>query len=687
METVFTVFRKELQETLRDRRTLLIMIVVPILLYPVMFIAFEQLALFGARQVASEPAHVGVAGDVDEDLIGFLADVPHLRVSRAPAAAPGRIRDTEIHALAVVRRELGADASSSVTIYYDEADSRSTRARRVLANALDEWAEHRLEQRLSDLGLPASFARPLIVNDSSIAGPADRGGYWLGRFLPLLLVMITLLGAFYPAIDLAAGEKERGTLETLLTTPTPPGRILAGKFLTVSVIGVFAAGLNLASMLFTLRAGLFQSVGQLGMEVVLPARSVFLIFGALIPLSVLFAGLFLGVAVRAHSFKEAQNTLTPIYIVVILPAMLPMVPGIDFGPMLALVPIAGVSLLFRDLMGGGAPLLPAALALISTAAYAAAALAFAAHAFGREDVLFGADAAAPPGKSGWAAFIERLGEREGRRPGLLPAFGLVVGVGALYFYVGRTLQLAFGLEGVLTGILASQWLLMFLPAAAFIALGGFDARASLSLTGPSGRQLLAALLIIAGGIPVGWAIVRLQMHFLPVPEDLLRGLEQLLTARTARQVLVLLVVVAVTPAICEEMVFRGVLLGGMRDRLSPAAAIGLNAVVFGAFHLSYESALRFLPTAWLGLLIAWVVWRTGSIWTGVAMHFANNATLVLLMASPAALAWLGGPAGEVRVEILLAAGGALAAGLLLLRASHPNSATAPDAAGREASRP
>jgi membrane protease YdiL (CAAX protease family) len=139
--------------------------------------------------------------------------------------------------------------------------------------------------------------------------------------------------------------------------------------------------------------------------------------------------------------------------------------------------------------------------------------------------------------------------------------------------------------------------------------------------------------VVTGALPLVWLIGWLQSFVLPIPWDLLEGLEELMTAGDARRLVWLLLLLAVTPALCEEVVFRGVLLGGTRT-LDPWRMILLNGVVFGAFHLSFETVIRFLPTATLGALIAWAVWRTGSIWVGALMHFANNATLVVLTSTP-----------------------------------------------------
>jgi sodium transport system permease protein len=133
-----------------------------------------------------------------------------------------------------------------------------------------------------------------------------------------------------------------------------------------------------------------------------------------------------------------------------------------------------------------------------------------------------------------------------------------------------------------------------------------------------------------------------QTFFLPIPWELLEGLEKLVTAETPGRLAWLLLLLAVTPAFCEEIVFRGVLLGGTRT-LAPWRVVLLNGLVFGAFHLSFETAIRFLPTAWLGIVISWAVLRTGSIWVGSLMHLLNNGTIVLLASLPALQALISDP--------------------------------------------
>jgi sodium transport system permease protein len=628
-----TVVGKELRETLRDRRTLIIMVVVPVLLYPLMLVLIEQIALFGRRTLEADAVQVAVVGAAP-DAFRFIDGHPDIRAIQADAPPMRDLRAGAVDAVLVFPPgEWSETGTNRLELHYDGARERSGYARGLLQRRLGEWAGMMTAERLRVQGLPDSFAEPLAVDEASIATAQDVGGYMLGRFLPLILILMTVLGAFYPSIDLAAGEKERGTLEALLTAPVPADHLVLGKFITAALMGLTAATLNLASMLLTFQSGLVGFGDTVDIQFQLPARSALLIFAVLALLAVLFSALFLGIAVRSHSFKEAQNSLTPVYILSLVPAMLPMMPGTVFTTGFALMPVAGVGFLFRELMSGTAPPGPSVIAIAATAFYAALALVFAARAFGREDVLFGTGAASAEGSGGWW----RRRPAGGAVPGPGTALGLAAAAALLFFYFGRPLALRLG-EG---GIMLSQWLFLAAPALLLVLRGRYDARRTLALRRPTGRAVAAALLIGAGGMPIGILIGWLQGFVIELPMEFLEAMRQFMTADSPGRVLWLLLVVAVTPAICEELVFRGVLLHSFASRMPAWGAIAASALVFGAFHLSTETVIRFLPTLWLGLLFGYVAWHSRSIVTSMLMHLVNNGAVVLLLASPALQARFG----------------------------------------------
>ncbi|MDP2958310.1 MAG: type II CAAX endopeptidase family protein [Longimicrobiales bacterium] len=221
-----------------------------------------------------------------------------------------------------------------------------------------------------------------------------------------------------------------------------------------------------------------------------------------------------------------------------------------------------------------------------------------------------------------------------RVPQPTAAVFFVAGVAVLFVSGGSALGLWLD-EGWLP---AAEWLFVFLPAIAFVRLGGYDLGDTLSLRRPTARGLAGAVLLGIGATPVAWAIGWAQGLVAPPPPGFVEAMVALATAHTPGRLAWLLFAVAVTPAICEEVVFRGVLLSATR-RLETWRVLALNGVVFGAFHFSFQTSIRFLPTAWLGIVIAWAVLRTGSIWAGVLMHLLNNGTIVLLASAPA-LSWL-----------------------------------------------
>jgi sodium transport system permease protein len=627
LSTIRTIMVKELREILRDRRTLLLMIGVPVFLYPALFVLMEQVMLFGQGNLTEQSPRVAVHQAAGVDATLPQPDSGGVEIVQLQGASAELVRSGRFDAVLVIDSVGPAQARTlDVQLFYDASREQSVRAESLVREELEALSETILAARLESFGLPSEFARPIAVRDTSIATPRGLGGAALGRILPMILVLMTVLGAFHPAIDIAAGERERRTLEPLLTTSAPAGAIIIGKYLAVALIAFTAAALNLASMLLTLNAGIFQFANELGLEFDLPISAIAITLALLSLLALLFSALFLGIAVQAQSFREAQTMLTPVYLVSFLPAIVTMAPGIEFSEGLALIPIAGVALLFRALMTGDAVGLEGFIAVAVTIAYAALALSFAARSFAREDVLIGDDEDAEVGAEKRFPWWNRDGS-----PVPSPATAMLFAglIGALFFYVGSS----FARWGE-WGVLASQWLLLLLPAALFLRSGRFKWREALAIRPAPPVAFLAGALIILGGLPIGWVIAWVQTFFIDLPEEMLAGLQVLLTADDAGRVAWLLFLVALTPALCEEIVFRGILLQGFLRRTSMHLAIFASSAVFGLFHLSFETVIRLLPTMFLGLLLAIVAARTASIFPSMLMHFVNNATAVLLISRP-----------------------------------------------------
>jgi sodium transport system permease protein len=195
---------------------------------------------------------------------------------------------------------------------------------------------------------------------------------------------------------------------------------------------------------------------------------------------------------------------------------------------------------------------------------------------------------------------------------------------------GVALQLFFGE----IGLVIAQLLLLLLPVLLVVRLGRFDARKTLSLESPPPGSVLGGILFLLGGLQVALVLAWLQSLVMPVPVEYLETMSDLLSADSVRRFVWLLFLAAMVPAVAEEALFRGVVLSSLRSRLPTAAAVVITGTVFGLFHLTPETAFRFLPTAWLGMLLSWVVVLSGSLPLAMLLHFLNNAAVLALSTIP-----------------------------------------------------
>jgi sodium transport system permease protein len=612
---LWIVYRKELCETLRDRRTLIVMVVLPVVLYPLVGVFLTEWVGAEQKSRLERPTQVAIEGPPWPALERALLKTGQIKIQRG--ATERAVRDGAVDAVLKVppgyQAQLDGDGTVALTLEYDETRDRSALARDRLRAATGDLAREIRSARLQARTLPRGFLEPLRTEEHSSATPRDVRAHLMSGFLPFLVTLMVLLGAFYPAIDLTAGEKERGTLETLLAAPVPRTSLLGGKFLVVATVAMVTGMLNLGSVGLTFVLGFGRALRAVGITSVVPWSTVALTAAAMVPASLFFAALMVAVASLARSFKEAQNLLTPVYMVCIVPAAVAEMPGINLTPWTALVPVANVALLTRDIIGGRIEVWPLVLVLLSTAVYAVITLQIAARIYSGERLLFAAlDRPATATRS-----VRRYA------PNPAEAALLLLVIVALILILGQAVQA----KHFILGILVTEWVLIGLPVLILLRLGSLDHRQALGLLRPGFPALLGAVLAgLSGWYLVGVLVESLQQRVLPMPKEMIDEMRRLLFA-TDRSVLVDLLALALSPAICEELLFRGVLLRASWPALKMPAAIALNGILFGLFHVSIY---RFLPTCLLGMVLAFIVLRSGSIFAGMTFHFVNNASALLV---------------------------------------------------------
>ncbi len=727
---VRTIFGREIRDQVRDRRTLFMIFVLPLLLYPILGISMSKYAevfqeqtrtvvLLGASHLDGPAAAQAGDGPIAAGPLGLLdpsgeafnpllfdgpGDAARLKVVRVPEGSewsdPGARRELLRQGRADAVVEIPADLGtrlrdlgrSQIPIYYNSADEKSQVTFLRVDRLLERWRELIVEQRRQDEGKPEGYTEPVRAEAKDVATVAESGGSVWARVFPFLLVMMALTGAFYPAVDLCAGEKERGTMETLLISPATRGEIVAGKFLTVLVVSMVTALLNLASMALT---GLQLTRGLRG--VADPARraasaaavlappsisSLLWMVVLLLPLAAFFSALCLALAVMARSMKEGQYYMTPMYLVAIPLVFLTIAPGIVLTPFTSLIPITGLGLLLKTLMLGDyatarAFALPV---LLPLGLYAWLALRWAVEQFRSESVLFRESERFD--LAGWVRHVIRDRQSLPSPGQSLLCFALML-VAAWYLMPLMGMS-AWGLLVLQVGVVLTP------PVLLALALTTHPVR-TLRLAPAAPRFLVAGAALAITINPLVAELRRGVEALFPTPEairSVLEGLQALIPDLGTA-----ILLLALAPAICEEVAFRGFILSGLVRGGRRWSAIVQSALLFGFMHVLLSLFQQLFNATLLGLVLGLLAVLSRSLLPGIVFHFLNNALAVLsgTIATedawrPLARALYRDPARTLYHGYWVIAGGLATAALLvwLVRSGSSRSEAEPS---READRP
>lgn len=358
---IFTVFKKELRDTLRDRRTVMMMIVIPTLVFPMIMSIFMSVSESFQKKAAEKKVKIGLvsnqAGSLEADLlkvpeslgkkefIPFTDTVSLIRAIRMDSIQVGIYIPNNAEQLKSAMQPI------SVTVFHDGTDlGMKERADAYVTYVQENWKK----QRYAELKIDEAKITPFILEHSNVASSKEMIGKLAGGFLPYLFIAFGFMGCMFPAIDLFTGEKERATIETLLTTPVPRWKILFGKMGVVVLSGLLAATFNLLGIYLSIEVlnlvkdpVLLQAIKD-----ILSPTFIIMLYALLIPLITFFAGIMIPIAVRAKSFKEAQSIISPLNLLIILPAMVGFFPGVELNEITALIPVVNIVLATKELIAG-----------------------------------------------------------------------------------------------------------------------------------------------------------------------------------------------------------------------------------------------------------------------------------------------------------------------------------------------
>ncbi len=397
-----TVFLKELKDSLRDRRALISMIIIPSVVMPALMFGLGMASMKAFKKLGAEHATVMlIGGDHSPALRKVLEASTKLRLKTATGDYAAQIAAKQTHAAVEIPagfdEALGRGEKTQVKIYHHQGDVRSAAATGEIDRLLREYREKVVQNTLATYKVPPIAIRPFDLARENVAPAEKVGGSLIGGVVPYVLILLCFVGAMYPAMDLTAGEKERGTLETILCSPLARVDLVLGKFLMVLTASLTTVACSLTSFGLSALFGGGYLWGKMGggksaqaqeLTLAISSAGVLGVFAMVLPLAVLFAAILFTVSLFAKTYKEAQTYTSPMVILVLLPAMGALLPGIELNAKLALVPILNVALVSKEMVSGNFPWAFIALIFLSTTAYAAAALALAVRMFNREDVIF-----------------------------------------------------------------------------------------------------------------------------------------------------------------------------------------------------------------------------------------------------------------------------------------------------------
>lgn len=618
------IFKKEMIDILRDKKTIFMMIILPLLLYPILMVGASSIMSMSINKMEQTTVNIAFNNNPSDNLINILnktneddeAKVNIIKVDDYKEALDNETLDAYV--------EINENNDiQSYKIYTNSSKNNSYTAEKRIKEALDKYKEEIVEMNLAQEGLDAQKTlEPITYETLDIAKNEEIAGNILGQILPFILIIGVLLGSIYPAIDVMAGEKERGTLETLFTLPISNLELVMGKYMAVSFCAVVTAFLNIISILIsigfmTLTAGIANEMGIPKFDftqMIFPGIITMICIGLF---AMVVSAISMCVCSLAKSFKDAQNYITPVMLIIMIPSYVSMIPNIELDGFTSTIPVVNISLLIKSVLSFKFDLNLIAIVFVSNFAFMILSVLLLSKMFNSEEILFGNNRS--------FSFLEKRSNiKKGTMPtisdgAILYAVGLV-----LLIYVGSLVQLKFKMAG----LAITQVMIICLPFL-FAYYIKTDFKKTFSLQKVNLKQILGGILIWMGGFVLINLITQITLYLFPQNMEVA---EALTDAIIIKDNLVLnLAIVALMPAICEEIFFRGFIFTSFKGKSSSKIAIITSGILFGFMHMDF---LRIIPTSILGIIFAYTVYKSESIFIAMILHFINNSIAVLVSHYP-----------------------------------------------------
>jgi sodium transport system permease protein len=645
---VWLLVRHELRMLLRDRRTVLLSVVLPLAVMPAMIFGMKLTGERRAQKHEQTVYRYALAGSYADTLRTIIAwgrerlaapdtgaSSTRFRTEELPAADPDAgLRAGDLHFYIEALSGAEADSAAAVaalqndstgvedkadsvvsvtstrypgvptiTIYYrgnrDDSNTGYRGMQRFLTAARKAGREAALRLR----GLPLEPAAILPVDSTDVATRAQVTGSFLGRFMTVILVFLMMSGGSVAAMDSIAGEKERGSLETLLTTSVRRFEIIVAKQLAILTVALVIVLIQVANLWGYVSLRLIELPENLAVH--LPPAALFLLLVLYIPVASAISSLLLMISAYAKSYKETQWYYMPAFFGLAFLALAAVLPGIPLRSFVAVVPVANVSVAVRDLMVGSYDWLMMGVTCLSMAAAAGLLMRISTRMLSMERLITASE----------ADEADLLGG-----PALFPKRALIwfMGMWAAMLILSTNVPALMKFEGQ---YLFNMFVLFLGVPLLIIRIYRLDIRTALALRPVKPVVWPAVLLMIPAQHFAGAGVFFLANRLFPVPEKLLEEFVRFFVPADYPfwQVLLML---SVVPGIVEELSFRGVLLYGLHRRYHPVVVALVVGGMFGLFH---TSLFRIIPTAFMGVVLTGLALLTGSAFPCMLLHAGSNA--------------------------------------------------------------
>lgn len=371
---IFAVFRRELLDIVRDRRALWSSVLISVLALPLLmgFVSF-----FLGRSIERSRSEATTVAVVPALAAPYQSAVQKAGLRLVELANESQVRDAVLKQSASTGLLVSGD-QLSFRVLVESTNPGSSRAASKLQTALNEVKAALVLARLQSVGLDATALQPIQVTKESLTTEKTMGGFILGSIAGYLVILSMFSRVLGISISVTVGEKQRGTMESLVASPAPRAALAIGKALTCSGMALFSGLLSVGSLLLTSSTKSLQIEGvpSLVGEIPLDLRGYVLLFTVLVCLSVFAGTLVLSIASAARSSKEAQTYLSPLLMLSFFPALLGGLPGMEISPALSWIPILNASQLMKSIFQGEFLPLPFILTCATNLLYGSVAMAF-----------------------------------------------------------------------------------------------------------------------------------------------------------------------------------------------------------------------------------------------------------------------------------------------------------------------